>query len=66
MFYNITLVTISYAGLIVMLIAGTACKAIPNLPNWVGIIVCLLVLAITAIAVLSAAFAASVVTEIDQ
>lgn len=65
-FYNIPLVTISYAGLIVMLIAGTACMTIPNLPNWIGIIVCLLVLAITAIAVLSAAFAASVVTEIDQ
>lgn len=40
--------------------------AIPNLPNWIGIIVCLLVLAITAIAVLSAGFAASAVTNIDQ
>ena len=49
-----------------MLIAGAACMAIPNLPNWIAIIVCLLVLAITAIAVLSATFAASVVTEIDQ
>ena len=65
-FYNIPLVTISYAGLIVMLIAGTACMAIPNLPNWIGIIASLLVLAITSIAVLSAGFAASVVTEIDQ
>ena len=65
-FYNIPLVTISYGGLIVMLIAGAACMAIPNLPNWIAIIVCLLVLAITAIAVLSATFAASVVTEIDQ
>ena len=51
-FYNIPLVTISYAGLIVMLIAGTTCMAIPNLPNWIGIIVCLLALAITSIAVL--------------
>ena len=66
MFYNIPIVTISYTGLIIMLIAGTACMAIPNLPNWVGIIVCLLVLAFTAIAVLKATFAASVVTEIDQ
>lgn len=65
-FYNIPLVTISYAGLIVVLIAGTACMAIPNLPNWIGIIVCLFVLAITAIAVLPATFAASVVTDIDQ
>ena len=44
-FYNIPLVTISYAGLIVMLIAGTACMAIPNLPNWIGIIVCAIALA---------------------
>lgn len=65
-FYNIPLVTISYAGLIVMLIAGTACMAIPNLPNWVGIIVCLLVLAFTAVAVIKASLAASIVTEIDQ
>lgn len=65
-FYNIPIVTISYTGLIIMLIAGTACMAIPNLPNWVGIIVCLLVLTFTAIAVLKATFAASVVTEIDQ
>lgn len=65
-FYNIPLFTISYAGLIVMVIAGTACMAIPNLPNWVGIIVCMLVLVITAMAVLTATFAASAVCEIDQ
>lgn len=66
MFYNISLATISYAGLIVMLVVGTACMAIPDLPNWIGIIVCMLVLAFTAIAVLKAAYAASVVGEIDQ
>ena len=65
-FYNIPLVTISYAGLIVMLIAGTACMAIPNLPNWVGIVVCLLVLLFTAVSVIKAFFAASVVSEIDE
>lgn len=65
-FYNIPIVTISYTGLIVMLIAGTACMAIPNLPNWIGIIVCSFVLAFTTIAVLKAVFAASVVTEIDH
>lgn len=65
-FYNIPLVTVSYAGLIVTLIAGTACMAIPNLPNWVGIVVCLSVLAITAIAVLKAVFTASAVTDIDR
>jgi len=65
-FYNIPLVTIGYTGLIVMLVVGTICMIVPTLPNWIGIIVCLLVLGITAIAVLTATFAASVVTEIDQ
>jgi len=65
-FYNIPLVTIGYTGLIVMLVVGTICMIVPTLPNWIGIIVCLLVLGITSIAVLTATFAASVVTEIDQ
>lgn len=65
-FYNIPLVTISYAGLVAMLVVGTACMAIPNLPNWIGIIVCLIVLAFTAIAVIKASYVATVVTEIDE
>ena len=65
-FYNIPLISISYTGLIIMLIAGTACMAIPNLPNWIGIIVCLLVLAFTAIAVLKATLAISIVSDVDQ
>ena len=66
MFYNIPLITISYTGLIIMLIVGTLCMVIPNLPNWVGIAVCLLVLIFTAVSVIKASFAASVVSEIDE
>ena len=40
--------------------------AIPNLPNWVGIIVCVLVLAFTAIAVIKAKAASDVVENIDK
>ena len=65
-FYNVSLLTISYTGLIVMLIAGTACMAIPDLPSWLGIIVCLLILTFTAVAVVKATLAISVVGEIDQ
>lgn len=65
-FYNIPLVTISYTGVFIMLVAGSACMAIPNMPNWIGIIICLLVLAFTAIAVLKASFAISVVAGIDN
>ena len=64
--YNIPLVTISYTGLIVMLIVGTACMIIPNVPNWIGIIACIVVLAVTAIAILKASYAASVVSDIDE
>lgn len=65
-FYNIPLVTISYAGLIAMLVVGTACMAIPNMPNWIGIVVCLLVLSFSTIAVLKASYAATVVSDIDE
>lgn len=66
LFYNISLISISYTGLIVMLIIGTACMAIPNLPNWLGSIISLLVLAFTAMSVMKASVAAEIVTEIDD
>lgn len=66
LFYNIPLITISYIGLIIILVVGGLAMAVPNLPNWVGIIVCLLVLAFTAIAVITAKAAGTVVSNIDE
>lgn len=66
MFYNIPLITISYTGLIVMLIVGVLAMAIPNLPNWIGIIVCFAVLAFTAISVITAKVAGAIVSDIDE
>ena len=66
MFYNIPLITISYTGLIVMLIVGALAMAIPNLPNWIGIIVCLAVLAFTAISVITAKAVGAIVSDIDE
>lgn len=66
MFYNIPLITISYTGLFVMLIVGALAMAIPNLPNWIGIIVCLAVLAFTAISVITAKAAGAIVSGIDE
>jgi hypothetical protein len=65
-FCNIPLLSISYSGLIVMLIAGTACIVIPDLPNWIGILVCTLILAINVIAIIKAAAASAVVSGIDE
>lgn len=65
-FYNIPLISISYTGLIAMLIAGTACMVIPNFPNWLGIIICMLILAFSAISIIKASMAADIVGEIDE
>ena len=66
LFYNIPIIRVSYTGLILTLVFGALCMAIPNLPNWVGIIVCVLVLAFTAIAVIKAKAASDVVENIDK
>lgn len=66
LFYNIPLISISYTGLIATLITGTACMVIPNLPNWVGIIICMLILALSGISIIKASVAADIVGKIDD
>lgn len=66
LFYNIPIIRVSYTGLILTLVFGALCMAIPDLPNWVGIIVCLLVLAFNYIAVIKAKAASDVVEKIDN
>ena len=66
MFYRIPMISISYTGLILMLIAGGIFMAIPTLPEWIGIIVCVIILAFNAIAVIKATAAAEVVGGIDE
>lgn len=65
-FYSLPLITISYAATIVSIIVGTLCMAIPNLPNWVGIIVCLVVLIFSAVSIVKAKAAANVVSDMDK
>ena len=66
LFYNIPIIRISYVGLILTLVFGGLCMAIPNLPNWLGIIICVLILAFTAIAVVKACAAAKIVEAADD
>lgn len=65
LFYKIPLVRISYTGLVLTVVFGTLCMAIPNLPNWIGIIICLAILGFNAISIIKANFAADTVSEID-
>ncbi len=65
-FYNIPLLSISYGGLVAMLIVGSVFMAIPVLPEWIGIIVCVIILAFNAIAIIKATAAADIVIGIDE
>ena len=66
LFYNVPLITISYTALIISFIVGGLCMLLPNLPYWIGVIVCAAVLALFAIAVVKASAAADLVERVDE
>ena len=65
-FYNIPLISISYGGLVAMLIVGSIFMAIPALPEWIAIIICVIIFAFNAIAIIKATAAADIVSGIDE
>ncbi|MBO5206268.1 MAG: hypothetical protein J6C09_01645 [Clostridia bacterium] len=65
-FYNIPLITISYSGLVTMLIFGSIFMAIPTFPEWVGIIVCVFVLVFNLISIAKAAAAIEIISSVDE
>lgn len=65
-FYRIPVFRIGYHGLIWSFVLGGACMLLPMLPYWVGTILCAIVLAVTAIAVLKADTAADLVEKTDE
>lgn len=66
LFYKIPLIRISWTGLILTLVFGVLGMVIPDLPYWVGIIACIIVLGFNAIALVKANAAADIVGEIDD
>lgn len=66
LFYKLPLIKISYSGLLVSFVVGGACMLLSPLPYWVGAIVSVTVLTITAISILKASAAAEIVAEIDE
>lgn len=65
-FYNLPLITVSYTGLLLTLVLGGLCMAVPDLPNWLGALVGAVVLAFTAVAVIKASAAAEIVESVDK
>ena len=66
MFYNISLISTSYIGLIVSLIVGGIFMIFSFLPYWLGIVVCGIILAFNVISVIKASAAISEVVRIDN
>lgn len=66
LFLHLPLIKISYSTLVVSIIIGTLCMAIPNLPNWIGIVVCALIFAFNAIAAVKATTAADLVSDLQD
>ena len=65
-FYNISLITTSYTGLILSIVFGGLCMLISPLFYWVGIILCAIVLGLNVIAVVKASAAIDIVGNIDE
>ena len=66
LFYNLPLITVSYAGLIVMLVLGGALMLIPGCPAWIAAVVCLIAAAVTAAAVVRADWAGKAADAVDE
>lgn len=65
-FYNISLVTTSYTGLILSFVFGGLCMLISPLSYWVGAIICMILLAANVISVVKAAAAIDIVGGVDE
>lgn len=65
-FYNISVVKVAYAGLILSFIFGGACMLLSLLPYWVAILVCAILLTAQVLSVVKAVAAVELVDKIDD
>ncbi len=66
LFYNIPMIRISYTGLVITMAVDVLCMAIPQLPNFIGMIAGILILAFTAVSVITAKAASDIAESIDD
>ena len=66
LFYKIPMIRISYIGLILTVIFGVLCMAIPDFPSWLAFAGCGLILAVTAAAAIGAKTASDLVESVDE
>ena len=66
MFYNVSLVLVSYISFIALVIAGSLSLINPIMPVSIGIIICMLISGIFAVLVIITCFVIKVVSEMDD
>lgn len=66
LFLNLPLINASWLALITMLIFGSGLMLIPDYPAWIAAIVCIVVLAFNAVAVIKAGWTADTVSKVDE
>lgn len=64
-FYNVSLYTVSYAGLIMTFVVSSICIIVTPVPCWVAAIACSVVLVANVVAVLKAKIAVDAVAAVD-
>lgn len=65
-FYKVPLITVSFSCLIVTLIVGFLTMFIPNLPIWLGVLICLIVFVFSAISILKANLVSTIISNKDD
>jgi len=65
-FYRFSLISISFMDTLIMLAAGGLTMVVPAIPMWIGVVLCLAVLAFSTIAVINASGAVGMVSETDK
>lgn len=65
-FYNLSLFTVSYVGLISIFIVALIFIILAPIPYWIAAIVCAIVLAVNIIAVVKAKMAINLVVDVDK
>ena len=66
LFYNFSMLKISFTALIISFIVGGLCMLISPLPYWIAILVCSVIFAIQIIAVIKAKTVADIVSDMDD
>lgn len=65
-FYNISLLTASYAGLLITFVVGLICMIVPPIPYWLAAILCSIILVINICVFIKAKIAVDYVSNIDK